>query len=229
VLVVGCSDGIGLALVRRLLARGATVIGVSRRESPVVDPRYQHHVLDVADTAFSAGLSAVVDSCTDLGACVYCAGIGHQFDAEQIQHDEHVFDVNLLGAVRTAKIVLPGMLTRGRGRLVVLSSQADGLVGGDAASYPASKAGLSSYFENVGLALRGRGIRVCNVRFGFVDTKMARSAFRPFMISADAAAARLERVLYGRCPLRLTCPWRMAVLVALLGWLGRCRVRWAGV
>jgi NAD(P)-dependent dehydrogenase (short-subunit alcohol dehydrogenase family) len=229
VLVVGCSDGIGLALVRRLLGRGASVIGVSRRESPVADPRYQHHSMDAADSAYGAQLAALVGRFTDLEACVYSAGIGHPFDAEQIEHDERVFEVNLLGAVRTAKAVLPGMLARGRGRLVVLSSQADRLVGGDGASYSASKAGLSSYFEAVGLALRSRGIRVCNVRFGFVDTKMARSPVRPFMISADAAAARIERVLFGRCPLRLTYPLRMAMVVALVGWIGRWRVRWASL
>ena len=54
-----------------------------------------------------------------------------------------------------------------------------------------------------------------SVRFGFVDTKMAKSRFKPFMISREAAAEVIVRTLRGG-PRRVTFPLRMAWLVAVL-------------
>lgn len=50
-LLVGHSDGIGLAVTRRLLARGWEVTGVSRSPSPVENPACRHHVEDVGSHA----------------------------------------------------------------------------------------------------------------------------------------------------------------------------------
>ena len=134
--------------------------------------------------------------------------------------------VAVTGALRTARIVLPPMVAAGRGHLVVLSSQADELVSNIVPSYTASKAALSTYFEGVGLALRAKGVAVTNLRFGFVDTKMARAKIKPFQMSVGKGAEIVERCLAKR-PLRLTRPLRMAVLVAILRFLQRWRVRLA--
>jgi hypothetical protein len=66
-------------------------------------------------------------------------------------------------------------------------------------------------------------VAVSNLRFGFVDTKMARAAVRPFMYTLDQAVDQVELVLRKR-PLRLTRPLSMAVLVRLLACLARWRV-----
>jgi NAD(P)-dependent dehydrogenase (short-subunit alcohol dehydrogenase family) len=91
------------------------------------------------------------------------------------------------------------------------------------ASYAASKAGLSSYLEGLALAVRRRGVAITNLRFGFVDTKMAKSDLRPFMITADAAADIVMRCLRKR-PMRLSYPRRMAALVWLIGVVTSIRV-----
>jgi NAD(P)-dependent dehydrogenase (short-subunit alcohol dehydrogenase family) len=223
-LIVGCSDGIGLASARRLLGRGWTVTGLSRSPSPLSDERYQHIVADVSSSDYPALLKSVVQERGAFEACIYCAGIGGPFDVTHIENDEHVFAVNLVGALRTAQVLLPAMTEAGRGHLIVLSSQADELILAEAPSYSASKAALSAYFEGIGLSLRPRGVAVTNLRLGFVDTKMARARLKPFCMTVERAATIVERCLKKR-PLRYTRPLRMAAVVSILRWLGRWRVR----
>jgi len=224
VLIVGSSDGIGLAVARRLVSHDWLASGSSRSPSPLVDPHYQHVIADVSSAEYPAQVQTLVYERGPFDACIYCAGIGSSFDVAHIEADERVFTVNLTGALRTAREILPLMVTAGRGHLIVLSSQADELVLTHAPSYSASKAAMSAYFEGVGLALRAKGVAVTNLRFGFVDTKMARARYKPFCLTVDKAAKIVERCLATR-PLRCTRPRRMAVLVRLLRWLQRWRVR----
>jgi len=221
-LIIGNSDGIGLHSTRRLLERGWQITGVSRRASPIAHPVYQHHVLDVSDRDYVEKLRAIVGQ-EPIDTCIYCAGIGFPANARNLRGDVQVFEVNLMGALRTAEVIVPAMVEAGRGHFVVLSSQADVLVGEMAPSYPASKAAMSSYFEGLGLALRRHGVAVSNLRLGFVDTKMARGMVRPFMYTLDRAVDVVEKVLRRR-PLRFTRPLSMALLVRLLAWICRWRV-----
>jgi short-subunit dehydrogenase len=125
-----------------------------------------------------------------------------------------VLDVNLRAAVSTAAIVLPGMIAARQGSLIVLSSLADVLVSSEYPSYNASKAALSSYFEGLGTALRSSGVAVGHIRFGFVDTKMAKARIRPLMVSRQVAAGVVLRALRKR-QRRVSFPVRMALLVGL--------------
>lgn len=230
-LIIGSSDGIGLALARALLARGWTVAGLSRSSldaarlelAPEHAARYRHAVLDVCDHDFPASLAALCDELGEIDACIYCAGIGEAFDATQLARERAVFATNLMGLVSTVEAVLPRMLARGRGHIVGLSSQADCFPDPGAPSYGASKAGMSAYLERLALAVRPRGVHVTSVRFGFVDTKMAKSDIRPFMMSPERAARHILRCL-GRRPIRYTRPLRMAALLWLIAWPNRIRL-----
>jgi NAD(P)-dependent dehydrogenase (short-subunit alcohol dehydrogenase family) len=228
-LIIGNSDGIGLALTRRLLDQGWTVAGLSRRASPLGErPAYQHAVADVSAAGYRGALEAIVSTQGPFDVCVYCAGIGQLLDLGErraLDADADVIRVNLVGAVETAVVVLPSMLAAGRGHFVGLSSIGDG-VSPQAPSYAASKAGLSSYLEALALALRPRGVRVTNLRFGFVDTKMAKSPVRPFMISPSRAADVVLGCLERR-PARFSFPRRTAALAFLLGAMTRLRL-WLG-
>ena len=217
VLLIGNSDGIGLETTKRLLATGYMVSGISRSASPVGHDAYTHIVHDVAATDYADILRRVTEAQGPFDICIYCAGIGEFFDATRIQADVRVFEVNLLGAVRTAEVLVPAMLASGGGHIVVLSSQAAQLLSPQAPSYSASKAALSSYFEGLGLALRHRRIYITNLRLGFVDTKMAKSSKRPFLMTPERAA---DVVLYAleKRPLRLTRPLRMAIALRISRW-----------
>jgi short-subunit dehydrogenase len=233
-LVIGSSDGIGLALVRALLGRGFAVVGLSR--SPLAPERlgltpelaagYRHLVADVRDPAYRDRLSEICDQLGAIDLCVYCAGIGVALDLDALGEiaESDVFEVNLIGLVRTIEVVLPRMLSAASGHIIGLSSLADTFLNPGAPSYGASKAGMSAYLDALGLAVRARGVFVTSVRFGFVDTKMAKSEVRPFMITPEAAARHILRCM-ARRPRRYSHPWIMAALLWLLSWPNRLRLR----
>lgn len=221
--VIGSTSGIGRALVQKLLAAQWSVVGVSRSAATIVDDRYEHICCDVTSPEYRAILAK-------LPACdlvVYCAGIGDALDLEGLGNgaETRVFAVNLMGLVTTVEALLPGMLGRGHGHFIGISSQADHMINPGAPSYSASKAAVSSYLEGLGLAVRKCGVRVTNVRPGFVDTKMAKGPVRPFMLSAEEAADRILATLKPK-PLRVTFPWSMGALIWLVRWPTRIRVWW---
>jgi len=209
-LIVGNSDGIGLALTRRLISAGWEVTGLSRSASPLGS----HRVVDVTSTAFPEAVAAV----GDVDLCVYAAGTGDLLGdpAADLAAQTRALEVNLLGAARTLEIVVPRMLAAGRGHIIGLSSLADALISSDSPGYAASKAGLTSYLLGLDAALRPRGVPVTTVRFGFVDTKMAKSPVTPFMVSAERAVDVLMRCIRTR-PAVVSYPRRMAALTGTLG------------
>jgi len=225
ILVIGNSDGIGLATTRLLLQQGWSVTGLSRRASPISDPGYQHTVLDVSAAELRAVLSELQTSRGPFDVCLYCAGIGEPLVIPELAPEVQTVEVNLVAPLVVAEVLLPAMVQAHAGHLIVLSSMADSVLMPTAPAYGASKAGLSSYFESLGLRLRRRGVAVTNIRFGFVDTKMAKAKQRPFQVSVERAAAVVMRALRQR-PLRISYPWPMAWLVAMWHWWQQWQVRW---
>ncbi len=214
-ILIGNSDGIGLALSRALLERGWSVLGISRSASKLESEGYQHRVIDVRDDAFPVAVAEALHG-RAVRLVVYCAGIGEQFSPDALSQDVATFETNLMGLVRTTEQVLPQFLAQRAGALVGLSSMADAMRTAVAPAYGASKAGVSHYLESLGRALKGTDVSVMNVRLGFVDTKMAKSSFKPWLLKPEEAAERILRgALSTNPPRRLNVPRRMAVLTGL--------------
>jgi short-subunit dehydrogenase len=193
-LMIGNSDGIGLATTRRLLAAGWSIIGISRSESPITNNNYHHHVADVSCSKFSELLCELLSEYT-FNLCIYFVGIGELLDVSDMSYEPKIIDVNFTGMVRTAAIVIPKMVNNGRGQFIGLSSFADELLSAEAPSYHASKAGFSNYLRSLALALKPKGGYVTDVRFGFVNTKMAKGDHKPFIMSVEKAVDHLERCI----------------------------------
>lgn len=221
--IIGNSDGIGLRVSRRLLDAGWSVIGISRSTSPLDNPAYTHHVVDVRDEYFVQALNMVWEEAS-VDLCIHCVGIEVQLDVTDMSGEPAVFGVNLTSMVKTAAVVIPRMVARGQGHFLGLSSQADAIHAPKAPSYNASKAGYSSYLESLALAVKAKGVAVSSVRFGFVDTKMAQEDWMPFMMSVDAATEHIMTCIRRR-PARYTAPWSLIPLVTLLGWIQRIKLR----
>ena len=213
-LLVGNSDGIGLAMTKRLLAAGWDVIGVSRSASPIAADNYRHQVADVTDNNYPSLIDELLQE-GPLDLCIYFAGIGELLDPLDMSGEVRIIEVNLTGMVRTAAAVIPRMVKRGHGHFIGISSMADELLSAEAPSYNASKAGFSNYLGGLALALKAKGVYVTNVRFGFVDTKMAKSDVKPFMMSVEKAVDHLEACMK-RKPARYTAPKIMIPLLKLL-------------
>lgn len=222
-LIIGNSDGIGLATTKELLKRGWNVVGISRSESPINDPAYEHIVAEVQDDEYPVILKSVLEKGGRVDLCVYCAGIGEMLDLSDMDGEAEIFDVNLLGMVKTVSVVIPLMVKRGQGHFIGLSSVADELLSSEAPSYHASKAGFSYYLEGLALALRSKGVHITNVRLGFVDTKMAQGDVKPFMMGVERAAQHVLTCIEKK-PIRHTAPWAAIPLVKFRRWMLRLSI-----
>ena len=203
-LLVGNSDGIGLATTKRLLAAGWEIVGVSRSKSVITSTAYNHHVTDVSDHQYPPLINDLARK-GSMDLCIYFAGIGELLDPLDMDAEPKIIDVNLTGMVKTAAALIPQMVKSGRGHFIGVSSLADELLSAEAPSYHASKAGFSNYLGGLALALNPKGVHVTNVRFGFVDTKMAKGDFKPFMMSVEKAVEHLESCIRKK-PASYTAP-----------------------
>jgi short-subunit dehydrogenase len=201
-LITGASSGIGAALAKELGRRGYAVGLVARRVERLEELASELRAsgvtcawaaADVTDREATQGAFArLEDELGPLDVMVANAGIGGQLDPTQWKHEpiRAVMEVNFFGAVHAAEAAVPGMLERGRGTLVVISSVAAsrGLPG--AGPYSASKAAISSLWESLRVSLRPRGIRCVTINPGFIESELtARNDFdMPFIIPAEPAA-----------------------------------------
>jgi short-subunit dehydrogenase len=207
-LMIGNSDGIGLAATKRLLTAEWNITGVSKSESPIINSQYSHHVVDVSDRTYPEMLHELLQE-NPIDLCIYFAGIGELLDFKDMSGEPKIIDVNLTGMVSTAAAVIPKMVETGKGHFIGISSLADDLLSAEAPSYHASKAGFSNYLGGLALALKPSGVFVTNVRFGFVDTKMAKGDVKPLMMSVEKAVDHLQ-ICIEKKPICYTAP-RIAI------------------
>lgn len=132
------------------------------------------------------------------------AGIGLKTDAIPFPAEdmEQLIRVNLLGVINSIGAILPGMVQRGRGHLVGISSLASfrGLPG--MAGYCASKAGLNAFLDALRIELRPHGIAVTTICPGWIRTPMTASLDvpMPHILDATDAAQRIVHAIRRRRP-----------------------------
>ncbi|XVU29632.1 SDR family NAD(P)-dependent oxidoreductase [Actinoplanes sp. CA-054009] len=214
-LIIGNSDGIGLALTHRLLADGWQVTGVSRRP---IGGAARHFVADVTGAGYRDVVAQASAGGVDL--CVYAAGIGDLFDPADLAAQTRALEVNLIGAARTIEVVAPAMIAARSGHIIGLSSLADVAPSPQAPAYAASKAGLTSYLLGLRGALRPYDVAVSAIRFGFVDTKMAKSPVKPLLMPVEKAVDVIVDCLRTRRAV-VSRPRRMAALMRVAAPLSR--------
>jgi short-subunit dehydrogenase len=229
-IVTGASSGIGRALAVRLGSEGYRIGLIARRgelleavagEIAATGGRAAAAVADVGDrAALREAIGQIENQLGPVGVMVANAGFGAptRLDPLNIDDVEQTFRVNLMGVIYSIEAVLPGMLARRRGHLLAVSSLAGdkGLPGESA--YCASKAAVNIYMEGLRIALRGKGIIITTVCPGFVQTPMAPmdAAATPFVMSAEAAAARIARLIARRRGGVHRFPRRMAMLMSMI-------------
>ncbi len=199
--ILGASAGIGAALARELLRRGARVAGTARREKKlreVLGESAQTLALpgDVTEPGtIAAAYERLCAAWDGVDVVVFMAGTYSAARAWDVPVEgaRQEVEINLMGTFNGVATVLPAMLERGRGALVLVSSVAgyrglpNGLV------YGATKSALINMAETLYLDLAPRGVAVYLVNPGFVRTPLTdRNTFRmPALIEADEAARRI--------------------------------------
>jgi short-subunit dehydrogenase len=198
--VTGASRGIGRAVAHVLAARGATV-GLAARSTGELQTLASklpgsHHPL-TCDVALPASVATAVEefvaAAGGLDLLVANAGIAHYEPiAEQsLEHIEQMTQVNWLGTVYTVKAALPGMLERGAGHVVIVSSGAGIRSFPGAAAYGATKAAQRGFGEALRHELKGTGVGLTMVYPGQVKSSLhAHEKERmPEWYDLDSAAA----------------------------------------
>ncbi|MGZ8693814.1 MAG: SDR family NAD(P)-dependent oxidoreductase [Gaiellaceae bacterium] len=180
VLVTGGGRGIGRGIAQELAEAGARVAVSARTASQVEEVAREIGGLaveaDVSDrVAVDAMVAEVEREFGPIDGLVNNAGVTvWEQRAWEMDADDwwHVLEVNLLGPYLCTRTVLPGMLERGRGRIVNTGSGAGYLPGSSSTAYSASKAALYRFGEALAVQLSDTPVRVFTISPGLVRTEM---------------------------------------------------------
>jgi uncharacterized protein len=183
-LVTGASSGIGECMARLLAADGCDLIVVARRAGRLEDlaaslrAAHQVHVeVLAADLTTPAGLLAAENRLSDASRPVELlvnnAGFSLPGTFADVPADgaEAQIRLNVLALARLAHAVLPGMLRRGHGGILNVSSVAGVLISPGGAVYAATKAFVTSFSESLSAEVSGHGVHVTALCPGLTRTQ----------------------------------------------------------
>ena len=204
VIVTGAGSGIGQAAARMFAEEGAQVVVAGRRLDPLVETV---GAIEAAGGTAVARQADVEDEAEVRGLALWTLerfgrvdilvnNAGHSSRVKSVRWvDSETWDgvvrVNVTGPYLLIQEVLPGMLERGEGTIITVTSMAavnpSGLGG---AAYGAAKAGALNLMKNINLELRGRGIRACAIVPAEVDTPILNR--RPMVPTAEQRATMMK-------------------------------------
>ncbi|MDO9010437.1 MAG: SDR family oxidoreductase [Gallionella sp.] len=241
VVVSGASSGLGLALARHYLERGAIVAAFARRSEllhalAAEFPGQVHcYALDVRDGAAVQRAALDFIGCVGVPEVVIAnagVSVGTLTEyAEDVDAFQQVMDINVMGMVKTFQPFVAAMRDAagcsggGKGEkytLVGIASVAGlrGLPG--AGAYSASKSAAITYLESLRVELHGSGVKVVTLCPGYIRTAMTmiNPYAMPFILDADEAARRMVRII-ARQTSYAVIPWQMGLVGVLLKSLPR--------
>jgi 3-oxoacyl-[acyl-carrier protein] reductase len=197
-LVTGGGRGIGAGIARELAADGWSVVVTARTQDQIEavaeEIGGQAIQMDVSDRA---SVERGVAETGDVELLVANAGIGgHDGATWEVDPEEwwRVLEINILGVHLSCRAVIPGMLERGSGRIVITGSGAAYLPGASNTSYTSSKAAVCRYGETLANELQGR-IPVFFFSPGLVRTEMTEPFGDDMPWTPPELAPQLVRVL----------------------------------
>jgi NAD(P)-dependent dehydrogenase (short-subunit alcohol dehydrogenase family) len=198
-LVTGANRGIGLEVCRQLAGRGLQVL-LSARDldaaataARAIGPAVHAIQLDVTSAVSIDRAKTDIDKrLGGVDVLVNNAAILlNEYDSlidTPLDNLRRTFETNVLGAVAVSQAFVPGMIDRGYGRIVNVSSRAGQLttMSGYAPAYSMSKAALNAFTRQMAVATNGSGVLVNSACPGWVQTAMGgRNAPRSVEEGAD--------------------------------------------
>lgn len=234
VLITGASSGIGRALAIELAQRGAKLGLVARRkevldevvreiESSRSDKNGEGAARTIAIAAdvqdrdsMRAAAEKIHSELGPVDVLVANAGIGVTNDGAELDVAKlaNVINVNVIGAANSVAAVLPEMVERRSGHLVVISSLAAYRGLPKSAAYCASKAAVSAMFESLRLDLYAKGIAVTIIHPGFIRTPLTtgRQAQLPWLLEVEDAVKKIAGAIEAKKK-SYAFPWQLAAIV----------------
>ncbi len=186
--VTGASSGIGEALVKKLASYGAQVILSARREDELLRVKNACGAngekcvlvpLDLEDEkSINDAIHKVKTLIGTVDILINNGGISQRsLTAEtSMEVDRRLMEINYFGAIALTKAVLPGMIKKGRGNIVAVSSISGKFGFPLRSAYSASKHALHGFYETLGLEVKEQGIHVTIACPGRVRTEISKHA-----------------------------------------------------
>lgn len=183
-LITGASSGIGRQFAITLAKNGYDIVAVARRRelletlSVEVSVFGRETKIVVADLSTSSGVESVVDAARKVDFLVLNAGVTRAARVGTMNVDE-IEKLNMLlatGVVQVCEAILPEMMKRKTGDVVIVSSIAAFTPMPKSALYAAAKTYVMSYGRSMNLEVRDSGVRVCVVCPGYVRTDIHEKA-----------------------------------------------------
>jgi dehydrogenase/reductase SDR family protein 7B len=185
--ITGASSGIGEALAYQASSHGASVILSARNTANLerviagcTDPE-RHLVLplDLAEPeSFNAAFARVLQRYPGVDVLLNNGGLSQR--ATALETDlavvEHLMQVNFFGAVALTKTVLPHMVERASGQIVVISSVLGKVGTPRRSSYAASKHALHGYMDSLRAELWRSGVQISLICPGYIKTNISQNA-----------------------------------------------------
>lgn len=229
VLVTGGSRGLGEATARRFASAGATVLTASRTPPPDDLPA----TFISADLRSEQGVAElgrrVVDSVGGVDILVNNAGAATgpmptlgRSDASWLAD----LEMNLLSAVRLDRALVPGMIERGSGVVVHVSSIASHLPQPAEASYAASKAALNAYSRELAMEVGEHGVRVVCVLPGFIVTEGARRHLQQMADSQGTDIDGITQQIVDHLKVPMGRPGEPEDIAEMIAFLASSRGKW---
>jgi NAD(P)-dependent dehydrogenase (short-subunit alcohol dehydrogenase family) len=189
-LVTGGGTGLGLGITKCFAEAGAKVVITGRREDVLKEAADQlgaaviPMVVDVTDTkALPAFVKRVTEEIGAPDILVNNAGVHVKKPALEMTDEEFsgVLNTHLTGAFALTRAVAPGMIGKGKGSIIFVSSMTAYMGMPLVAGYSTAKTGVIGLVRTLSAELAPKGVRINAVAPGWIDTPMLRRA-----ISADA-------------------------------------------
>lgn len=205
-IVTGASGGIGLEVCRILASEGYGIVAIARSADRLgelgkeISERYgTPFEAFPCDLTEEGAARAVYDRFgdRDVGILVNNAGFGDygRFAECDLSKQERMIELNVLALTRLTRLFLPGMVSRGSGRILNTASVASFEPGPLMSVYYATKAYVLSLSEALSVELRGTGVTVTALCPGPTDTGFAKAAGADganlFKRSTSASAAEV--------------------------------------
>jgi short-subunit dehydrogenase len=193
-LVTGANRGIGLAITRELARRGATVLAGVRDPAKLPGDLHDGVRALTVDLAQPRSIEEAVAQAGPVDLLVNNGGLlqAGQLEREEPGHLYDVLQVNLAATIHLTRLVLPGMLERGRGKIVNNASISGYAWFPGSSVYAATKAGVVAFSESLRRELRGTGVSVLHLVTPSVDTRMMDAVVEGYRGHQDVS--RMKRV-----------------------------------